>query len=264
MVSYAVDGGSVGPHYDNYDVFLLQGEGKRRWQLGQNCSDDSALLPNPDLRILVEFDCSQDYVLEPGDILYVPPGVAHWGIAEGECTTFSLGFRAPRINDMLSRWVDEILENSNPEKFYTDSSLTSTGRPGEIRPEDLSRVTKQLAAALAEKSSQRWFGELVTEPRYDLEFDGEEIELQHSALNTSCAQVCVLPSAKLAWNDVDDNIEVYANGNSQQFSTEVRSTVIALCENSRLEGQALVAAKASPEGINLLQYLITQACISVE
>jgi 50S ribosomal protein L16 3-hydroxylase len=264
MVSYAVDGGSVGPHYDNYDVFLLQGEGKRRWQLGQLCDSDAALLPNSDLRILANFDCTQEFVLEPGDILYVPPGVAHWGIAQGECTTFSLGFRAPRINDMLSRWVDEILENSNPEKFYTDSGLTSAARAGEIRPEDLSRVAKQLATALAERSSQRWFGELVTEPRYDLEFADEEIEFQHSALDQSCALVSLLPSAKLAWIDADSDIEVYANGSSELFSVEVRATVIELCENGRLEGQALVTAKASAEGLRLLKHLITLACISVE
>ena len=264
MVSYAVDGGSVGPHYDNYDVFLLQGEGKRRWQLGQNCHGEAALLPNPDLRILADFKSTQEYVLESGDILYVPPGVAHWGVAQGECTTFSLGFRAPRINDMLSRWVDEILESSNPEKFYTDCNLTRAARPGEIRPEDLSRVTKQLAAALAEKSTQRWFGELVTETRYGLEFADEEIEFQHSALEESSALVSLLPNAKLAWVDADRDIEVYANGNSDRFSAEVRSTVIELCENGRLEEQALVAAKASPECLKLLKYLITLACISVE
>jgi 50S ribosomal protein L16 3-hydroxylase len=264
MVSYAIEGGSVGPHYDNYDVFLLQGEGNRRWQLGQSCDSDSALLPNPDLRILADFDCTQEYVLEPGDMLYVPPGVAHWGIAQGECTTFSLGFRAPRIIDMLSRWVDEILESSNPEIFYEDSNLTRAARAGEIRPEDLSRVTKQLAAALAEKSSQRWFGELVTEPRYDLEFAAEEIEFQHSALDESCALVSLLPSSKLAWIDADRDIDVYANGNSQRFSAIVRPTVIELCENGRLEGQTLDAAMASPEDMGLLRHLITLACISVE
>jgi 50S ribosomal protein L16 3-hydroxylase len=104
MASYAVDGGSVGPHYDNYDVFLLQGEGERLWKLGQFCDAASTLLPHDELRILDTFECEQEYLLGPGDMLYVPPGIAHWGIAQGECTTFSIGFRAPRINDMVSRW----------------------------------------------------------------------------------------------------------------------------------------------------------------
>lgn len=263
MVSYAVDGGSVGPHYDNYDVFLLQGEGRRHWQLGQSCDSGTPLLPNTDLRILANFDSLQEYVLEPGDILYVPPGLAHWGIAQGECTTFSLGFRAPRITDMLSRWVDEILEDANPETFYEDSNLTRVGRAGEIRPEDLARAREQLAAALQEKSSQRWLGELVTEPRYDLEFTDEEIEFQQNALDDSNEPVTLLPSAKLAWIDTGCDIEVYANGSSQRFSSDVCPTVIELCENGRLAGQALARAKASSEGVSLLKHLITLACVSV-
>src|SRR6056297_2952827 len=88
MVSYASDGGSVGPHFDHYDVFLLQGEGERLWRLGQHCDEHSPLVPGQSLRILASFDTREEYLLGPGDILYVPPGVAHWGIAKGECTTF--------------------------------------------------------------------------------------------------------------------------------------------------------------------------------
>jgi len=144
MVSYAVDGGSVGPHYDNYDVFLLQGEGERRWRLGQYCDAGSPLLAHPELRILSEFNCTREYLLGPGDILYVPPGLAHWGVAQGECTTFSIGFRAPRVNDMVSRWADCLLEHLDPELFYSDSHIEPVTRAGEIRPQDLARVRAQV------------------------------------------------------------------------------------------------------------------------
>ena len=264
MVSYAVDGGSVGPHYDNYDVFLLQGEGTRRWKIGQLCDSNSALQPHPDLKILDRFQCTQEYILEPGDILYIPPGVAHWGIAMGECTTFSLGFRAPRINDMLSRWVDELLEGFDSEKFYTDSKQSQVTRAGEIRSEDMSRAQQQLAAVLEKKSSQRWFGELVTEPRYALELSEDEIEAECAALDQPSAIVSLLPSAKLAWQDNGDAIDVYANGQCLLLPPDVRPTVIELCAKGKLQGQVLNGAKASPETLALLHQLISLACISIE
>ncbi len=167
MVSYAVDGGSVGPHFDNYDVFLLQGEGERLWKVGQFCDDQSPLLPHDELRILSLFESQAEYLLGPGDILYLPPGIAHWGIARGECTTFSIGFRAPRVNDMVSRWADQLLEQIGPDQFYHDARLEPVSRPGEIRSRDLERVRAQVQAALDQASGERWFGELVTEPRYD-------------------------------------------------------------------------------------------------
>ncbi|RYZ91244.1 MAG: cupin, partial [Moraxellaceae bacterium] len=93
MVSYAPKGGSVGRHYDQYDVFLVQGFGSRRWQLGQYCSPDCELIPNQPLRLLPEIDVWFDEVLQPGDLLYVPPTLAHYGVAQDDCLTFSFGFR---------------------------------------------------------------------------------------------------------------------------------------------------------------------------
>lgn len=87
MISYAAPGGGVGPHFDNYDVFLLQGHGRRRWKVGQMCSSDSPLREHADLRILADFEQSDEWVLEPGDMLYLPPRLAHYGIAEDECMT---------------------------------------------------------------------------------------------------------------------------------------------------------------------------------
>jgi 50S ribosomal protein L16 3-hydroxylase len=95
MISYASDKGSVGPHFDYYDVFLLQGMGKRRWRIGQHCDSGSELVEGTPLKLLRNFETTDEWVLEPGDMLYIPPGIAHWGIAEGECITCSIGFRAP-------------------------------------------------------------------------------------------------------------------------------------------------------------------------
>jgi 50S ribosomal protein L16 3-hydroxylase len=264
MASYAVDGGSVGPHYDNYDVFLLQGEGERLWKLGQFCDAASTLLPHDELRILDTFECEQEYLLGPGDMLYVPPGIAHWGIAQGECTTFSIGFRAPRINDMVSRWVDQLLEQLDSDQFYRDAGQAPVTRPGEIRPRDLERALAQLQAALDQDAGNHWFGELVTEPRYEPMSDDDDLAEAQALLADSAAFVALSPAAKLAWQQELEGIAVFANGESLEFPQGILPVLITLCENWRLEGDTLSRAMIDPDSAALLHYLLESGCIYVE
>jgi 50S ribosomal protein L16 3-hydroxylase len=264
MVSYAVDGGSVGPHYDNYDVFLLQGEGKRRWQLGQFCDAQTPLQPHEELRILRNFNCTEEYVLGPGDILYVPPGLAHWGIAQGECTTFSIGFRAPRVNDMVSRWADRLLEQLDPDLFYSDSHIEPVTRAGEIRPRDLERVRAQVQAVLDEEIDKHWFGELVTEPRYDSITDDDSLAEARALLSDGAGVVALSPAARVAWQQEQAGIRVYANGESRLFNESVLDSLMTLCESWRLEGESLSRCLTLPETTKLLEYLLENESIYVE
>ena len=267
MVSYAVDGGSVGPHYDNYDVFLLQGEGRRHWRVGQACDSRSALLPHRELRILRDFDCQQEFLLEPGDMLYLPPGQAHWGIAQGECTTFSIGLRAPRINDLLSRWADQMLEGLAPDLFYRDRQIEPVSRAGEIRPRDLQQVAERLRVTLADLDRQgdnRWFGEVVTEPRYDVPVEDGELANQRALLAGGACQVELDAAGRVAWQETSAGVAVFANGQAQEFAATVLPWLVQLCGQWRLEGQALAAALAQPDGSQLLDYLLTTGCIYVE
>ena len=264
MVSYATDGGSVGPHFDNYDVFLLQGEGQRLWKLGQFCDADSALLPHDELRILSLFETQQEYLLNPGDMLYVPPGIAHWGIAQGECTTFSIGFRAPRVNDMLSRFVDHLLEHLEPDQFYHDAIQTPASRAGEIRPRDLERVLAQIQGALDQDEGNQWFGELVTEPRYEHLSDDDDLAEARSLLAEGATSVKLSPQAKLAWQQEADGILVFANGISQLYPLSVLTTLITLCEHWVVAAPALASAMDDPASAELLDYLLESGCIYVE
>jgi 50S ribosomal protein L16 3-hydroxylase len=264
MASYAMDGGSVGPHFDNYDVFLLQGEGERLWKLGQFCDGASTLLAHDELRILDTFECEQEYLLGPGDMLYVPPGVAHWGIAQGECTTFSIGFRAPRINDMVSRWVDQLLEHLDSDQFYRDAGQATVTRPGEIRPRDLERALAQLQAALDQDTGSHWFGELVTEPRYEPMADNDDLAEAKVLLTEGAAFVELSAAAKLAWQQELEGIAVFANGDSLEFPQDILPVLITLCESWRLEGAALASAMADPHSAALLHYLLDSGCIYVE
>lgn len=143
MVSYAPAGGGVGPHVDSYDVFLLQGAGKRRWRIsGQT---DLRLIPDAPLRILSHFACEQEWVLEPGDMLYLPPQVAHWGIAEDDdCMTYSIGFRAPAARELAIEFLETCRQDGMPDDLYQDPELRPVTDAAAIDDDMVNRVSSML------------------------------------------------------------------------------------------------------------------------
>ena len=264
MVSYAVDGGSAGPHYDNYDVFLLQGEGQRLWRIGQHCDSSTARLPHEDMRLLAHFETREEFLLDPGDILYVPPGIAHWGIAVGECTTFSIDFRAPTVNDIISRWTDQLLLQSDEEQFYRDAGRAPSTRAGEIAAVDLQRALAQLRDALAQNVDNHWFGELLTEPRYDIDADQDELEQASALLHSGADTVALQPGAKLAWQEAETGLTVYANGERFACGASGMTALMTLCNRQNLEGDALDKALGDSDTATMLERLVLIGCLHVE
>lgn len=163
MISYAADKGSVGPHFDYYDVFLLQAEGKRRWKTGQICDAQSPLVPDLPMQILSEFNDVNEWVLEPGDMLYLPPQLAHWGVAEGECMTYSVGFRAPSHGDLLLDFSQEIASNLDQDQRYRDENTPKSNHPGEINPRVIDSI-KEIVEHYSGNTEllAQWFGEYMT------------------------------------------------------------------------------------------------------
>lgn len=167
MISFATDGGSVGPHYDQYDVFLLQAEGKREWRIGQMCSEQDAFLKESKLRILSEFEETERWVLEPGDMLYLPPRLAHYGISQGNCQTYSIGFRAPSHSELMHSLVDQIDASSNEDQRYGDPDLQLQDNCGEINQAALKQVREFMIKALEDPVLlSDTIGKLMTEPKY--------------------------------------------------------------------------------------------------
>jgi 50S ribosomal protein L16 3-hydroxylase len=130
MVSVAGPGGSVGPHLDQYDVFLLQVQGSRRWQIAE--SFDGKLLPDCELNVLEAFDAEQEWTLEPGDMLYLPPGVAHHGVALDQGMTWSVGMRAPSVADLFQTFAEWLTDAGDDGDRYRDPALEAVSRSGEI------------------------------------------------------------------------------------------------------------------------------------
>ena len=166
MVSYAVDGGGVGPHYDSYDVFLIQGMGTRVWKTGPEVSDDD-LLPHPDLRILKNMPVTEEFVCEPGDLLYLPPRLAHWGVARGDCMTYSVGFRAPSDRELLDAFCNHLVERIPEQQRYGDAGVTPTQHPGTIDAAALKALRTRITRLLEEPGVlEDFLGRAFSEPKY--------------------------------------------------------------------------------------------------
>jgi 50S ribosomal protein L16 3-hydroxylase len=179
MVSYAVPGGGVGPHVDSYDVFLLQGSGKRRWRI--SAQKDLRLKENMPLKLLAHFKPEQEFVLETGDMLYLPPGYAHDGVAETECLTWSIGFRAPSSQELSNAFLDYLRDEIKTEGQYSDADLEPTVAAGEIDRRMQARfanmLTQTIASAKNPDNIQVCLGRYLTEPKQHVYFDYPEPEL---------------------------------------------------------------------------------------
>ncbi len=174
MISFATDGGGVGPHFDSYDVFLLQAHGQRRWRIGRN--KDLTLQPDMPLKILANFVPEEEFVLEPGDMLYLPPGYAHDGIAQGECMTYSIGFRIPNQAELARELLQRLAEDAEDEvgvSLYRDPGQVAVDNPAAIPAQMLEFAQNALRDALTDPLAYaRGLGEYMTEPKPSVWFEG--------------------------------------------------------------------------------------------
>ena len=175
MVSYAPDGGGVGPHVDSYDVFLLQGSGKRLWKVSEQ--QDLSLVEGAPLRLLQNFVTEQEWLLEAGDMLYLPPQIAHWGTAVGEdCMTYSIGFRAPKQQELATEFLgflqDKLTIEANLPALYSDADLTLQTHPAEISTAMVEKVGAMLQKITWDNATVAQFlGAYISEPKPDVVFE---------------------------------------------------------------------------------------------
>ncbi|MHB1175426.1 MAG: JmjC domain-containing protein [Sulfuriferula sp.] len=187
MVSYAVDGGGVGPHFDSYDVFLLQGEGQRRWQI--SAQDNLELVPNAPLKILRHFRMEQEWLLNPGDMLYLPPRYAHNGVAVGECMTYSIGFRSPSVQEIATQFLVYMQDRIELTGMYQDPGLSLQKHPAQISDAMLAQVDTMLERIRwSSKEVADFLGCYLTEPKSHQFFEPPDQPLSKAGFNRRALQ----------------------------------------------------------------------------
>lgn len=169
MISFSVPGGGVGPHIDQYDVFIIQGMGSRRWRVGDKLPMRQ-FCPHPALLHVDPFTPIIDEDLAPGDILYIPPGFPHDGITHVTALNYSVGFRGPNGRDLLSSFADYALENDLGGEHYSDPDLTCRDHPGRVEGYELDRLRTMMIEMIQQPETfKQWFGSFVTTPRHELD-----------------------------------------------------------------------------------------------
>lgn len=263
MISFAAPGGGVGPHFDNYDVFLLQAHGHRRWQVGQMCDSDSPLLPHADLKILAQFEPTDEWVLAPGDMLYLPPCLAHCGTAEDDCMTYSVGFRAPSAAEVLTHFTDFLGQFLPDEERYSDADIQPSEDPNQIQRDALERLKALLNEHMSdERLLMTWFGQFMTEPKYPELVAGIEIEEEDFLGALEDGAILIRnPSARMAWSEVGEDLVLFASGQSRLVSARLRELLKLICSADALHVENLGAWLAEDEGRTLLWELVKQGSL---
>ncbi len=235
MVSYAPEHGSVGPHIDQYDVFLIQGLGHRRWQISTDPVADDNVIPGIDLRIMRDFQPTDEWVLEPGDMLYLPPGVAHYGVALDDCMTFSVGFRTPTVSELLTGFLDEVASGLDDRQRYHDPDLPLQTHPGEITAGALTRVRRIIRDAMADDDAiDHWFGRYITESKSGQTAVPPEQPLSTDKFLQQLRATGALWRSEYArFSFIDDGVDeitLFVDGQAWPLSRALTKPVALLCD----------------------------------
>ena len=231
MVSFAVEGGSVGPHFDQYDVFLVQGEGRRHWRLGQHCDHTSPRLDDTPLHILRDFEEQDSFICEPGDILYIPPGVAHYGVAMEDCMTFSVGFRAPSVGEVLDQFAHAAGEASHASQRFVDARQQNDPHSGAIAAADIATLRHMITEQLSDDSAiADWFGRFMTECKHPLEALQEPLLAREIPDLLGEHELAYAPGARLAYFANQNGVQLFANGGVIQLNDDQAARFTALAD----------------------------------
>jgi 50S ribosomal protein L16 3-hydroxylase len=265
LVSLAAPQGSVGPHVDTYDVFLLQGRGRRRWRIAERFVE--AYRPGLDLRILRGFRPEREWVLEPGDMLYLPPGVAHHGVALDECLTYSIGLRAPAEVDLVAGYLQRVVASVDRSRLYADPDLEPAREPGEIPAAALASMRAIVVRAATGRRSDfaRFAGEHLTEARTDA--PREVRALDRVALRRALSGGAALvrrPGARIAFVRQGEGVLLFADGRPWPLARAVAAAAAPLTRRRRVPAEWIRPYLRRQGFLDLLAALIRARVFRVE
>jgi 50S ribosomal protein L16 3-hydroxylase len=242
MVSDASPGGGVGPHVDSYDVFLLQARGRRLWRIAT--AFDETLDEAAPLKLLARFEAEDEYLLEPGDFLYLPPGVAHDGIALDDCATWSIGFRAPSARDLAQGWLAFLEDRFDRDALYADPDLRLQRSPAWLSDQFVERARGLLGRLAFDRSQFELFlGCWLTEPKPDVRYRAPARALSFETFSARAAEngVALVPATRM----LHRGAQVFINGEACAVSARAKPAAVRLADARALPAAANVSGKAS-------------------
>jgi len=249
LCSYAADQGSVGPHFDLYDVFIIQGSGKRRWQISTaEVTEDNQAEGTP-LRIQKTFNAEQEWILEPGDMIYIPPNVSHHGVSLGESISFSVGYRAVSHADLLNDFISHITQNLSPKLTYQDADLKVQSHPAEITDDAIKRVSGIFKEYLKPNHPEvrRWFGRYMSDPKSENnETPEDSIESIDELFQEMQAGATLYrhPASRFAYMNKDKQSILYIDGNDYDVSREFAES---LCKHREIKRDVIDKASEAEQ-----------------
>lgn len=243
MVSYASDNGGVGPHFDYYDVFLLQGSGKRRWRIGQQCDSQSPLVPEQEMKILQNFQCTEDWLVDTGDLIYIPARTAHWGEAIEHSITYSIGFRAPSLSETLLDFSESVTATLSEDQRYQDpeNALPQTHR-GQISESTIQQLQENILELANNKNALiAWFGSYTTELKADL--NPALVEQNFASLSDwhNNKPLFLSPFCRASYHVTEDSATCFINGEVFYSNHKLAQR---LCHEESIEKNTLSASDA--------------------
>ncbi|MFG1172940.1 JmjC domain-containing protein [Erwiniaceae bacterium CAU 1747] len=253
MISFSVPGGGVGPHFDQYDVFIIQGTGRRRWRVGEK-TELKQHCPHPDLLQVEPFDAIIDEEMEPGDILYIPPGFPHEGYSLENALNYSVGFRAPSGRELISSFADHILSRELGSYRFSDPEVQPRENPAEILPAELAGI-RQMMLDMIDQPQQfnQWFGEFISQSRHELDVAPPEPPYQPDEIYDALQQGEQL-SRLGGLRVVSIGDAVFING--EQLDSPHRAALTVLANQLTLNQEALGEALEDPSFLAQLAALV--------
>ncbi|GMM84845.1 JmjC domain-containing protein [Pseudoalteromonas sp. MTN2-4] len=261
MISYSTPGGGVGPHLDQYDVFIIQGEGKRHWRVGMPDPNLKEVAQNKSLLQVEQFNAIIDEVLEPGDILYIPPGCPHEGYAVENALNYSVGFRAPDTKDFLSNFADYLIDNELGKTRYSDKTLTLRESSGELNTGEVEKIQSLMLDAIQDKEViKRWLGNYLSQPKHDMDLLplGEPISSDELANYLSSHVINRAGGVRTFYQLFEDSILLSINSETFSLPINMLDAAKLLTDLTYFEASKIIPSVTCLEFAEMLTKLINE------
>ncbi|GAA3919845.1 cupin domain-containing protein [Litoribacillus peritrichatus] len=272
MISFAAPEGSVGPHYDQYDVFLIQAEGERLWQIGAPCDASTEFRKDTPLHILTEFDATEEWLTKPGDLLYIPPRIPHLGVAKTPCQTYSVGFRAPSHGEILESFSSFVADKLGQDLRFTDTDSTGSTNPGLITEETISQLSSVIQQALDDKEAiKEWFAGFMSEPKYEENKDEIPFEITNQEMTDilkSSTELRRSEQTRFVYTESNTEngslFELFVNGSKIECIIENKDLIALLCQERCIPINNHINLLTTHENISIIRHLYEQDWLYVE